>query len=427
MPRCEPVQLLLKRAAEANLETQVVNLGNPRSGRPDAYVYIDLPNGRRTRKVLVGPRKIERFLGIEFEKFVVLGDYVAIVDTRSGHIEAQVSSGSSRHAQLERMIQEIPGVQIIAVGEPELDQEVFDEEAGTRGPVASNWRLAVEKDGISIEISPASSEFEILLYPGITIKIEGLTTSAHDTALESLERYAAAMLFDIDVVYGRALQLTKRPRENRRHRATLPDRSPNFPRNKYAAQALELYQYGREAGGLPLLEYLAYYQSLEYFFSFFAREQTMNSLRSQLLDPAFDAFSDASLNRLINLTAPAGRNGMGEREQLRATIRACLTEDDVRGFVGSSPEFEDHFCSKKQKIKGVVAMQMKGNQVDLRDQLSDRIYAIRCRIVHSKQDGGGTNADVLLPSSNEVESLQADLEMLRAVAQRALVARAARG
>lgn len=420
--------LLLDRAAAADIETEVRTFKGTTPDHSEHYVSVAMPNGRRTRQVTLSPRKVEDFLSVEFEKYVVLGDYVAVVNKLSGRIEAQVAGpGSAGRFQVGHSIQGIPGVKIIADGNPEPDQEAFEEEAApTRSLRSNNWCLAVEQDGISIEISPASAEFEILLQGGVTVKVDGVTTSTHDGALEALDRYAAAMLFELDLVYGLPIQLAMRRRASRRRRPTLPDRPPKFPRNQYAGQALELYQYGRVAAGLPLLEYLAYYQSLEYFFPFFAREQTVNSVRSQLLNPAFDAQDDAALNRLINLAAPAARSGMAEREQLRATIRACMTETDVREFVESLSEYTEHFCSRKQTINGVNAMQLKGNQVDLRDQAADRIYAIRCRIVHSKQDGGDTSEEVLLPSSTEAASLQADIELLRLVAQRALIARAAR-
>lgn len=420
--------LLVDRAAAANIETDVRTVKIVARDVSENYVLLAMPNGRRTRPVPVRAETVERFLSIEFENYVVLGDYVAVVNTVSGRIEAQVTgSGSAGRFQIGRSIQRIPGVETIADGDPDLDQEAFEEEtAPTRTWPADNWRLAVQQDGISIEISPASTEFEILLQTGVTIKVDGVPTSSHDAALEALERFAAAMLFELDLVYGVPARLATRRRANRRRSPALPDHPPKFPRNQYAGQALELYQYGREAAGLPLLEYLAYYQSLEYFFPFFAREQTVNSVRSQLLHPAFDATNDAALNRLINLAAPAARSGMAEREQLRATIRACMNEADVREFLEASPEFTEHFCARKQTIRGVGWMQLNGNQVDLRDQAADRIYAIRCRIVHAKQDGGGTSDEVLLPSSNEAESLQADIEMLRLLAQRALIARAAR-
>lgn len=419
--------VLQERAKAADIKAEVRSLEGRGPRQMSHYALLELPNGRNTREVTVFPRDVEDFLSIDFENYTVLGDYVASVNKASGRIEALVGgAGAAGRIQAGRYIQQLPGVEILADGDPELDKEAFEDGVDPARMPAQNWRLAVEHNGVSIEISPASAEFEILFVGGVTLKISGVTTSTHDDSLEAVERYATALLFDLDVVYGVQMQLTKRRRTNRRRRFERPDHPPKFPLNRYAEQALELYQYGRSSAGLPLLEYLAYYQSVEYFFPFFAKEQIVQSVRSQLLHPGFDARNDASLSRLINLAAPAARGGMAEREQLRATIRACMDEVDLRDFLASLPEYTDHFCARKQKIKGVGALQLSGSQIDIRDQAADRIYAIRCRIVHAKQDGGGNSQEVLLPSSTETESLQADVEMMRLVAQRALIARAAR-
>lgn len=419
--------VLLERAKAAKIAVEVQELDDRYLNRFSKYVRMHLPNGRFTRPITVYAGDVEDLLSIEFEKYVVLGDYVATVDKTSGRVEAlMVGSRFAGRSYIGGVISRLPGAEVIAEGDAELDKEAFEDSGDLRQSAAQKWRLSVEQNGISIEISPASSAFEMLLERGVTIKVDGADTSSHDEALETLERYAAAMLFDLDVVYGIHMQLAKRRRQNRRRRRERPSNPPKFPRNKYAGQALELYQYGRSAAGLPLLEYLAYYQSIEYFFPFFAKEQTVHSVRSQLLHPGFDPLNDDALNRLINLAAPAAKTGMAEREQLRATIRACMTEADVRDFIESLPEYSEHFCAKRQKIKGVGAFQLSDNQRDIRDQAADRIYAIRCRIVHSKQDGGGNSHDVLLPSSAETESLLADVELIRLVAQRALIARAAR-
>jgi len=420
---------LLQRAAEAEIEVEVRPLGTADTKRLRSYAILQLPNGRRRRAITVFPNELQDLLAIGFEHLIVLGDYQAVLDKRNGKIEAQVvGPGPVGRANAGRSLQLLPGVEIISDGSTDaVEDETFEDDPGpTANTIVDNWRLAVENDGVSIEISPASQEFETLFSGGTTVKINGVETSTHDSALEALDRYASAMLFDIDLVYGLPVQIAIRRRGVRPRRRDRPENPPKFPRNRYAGQALELYQYGRSAAGLPLLEYLAYYQSVEYFFPFFAREQTVNSVRSQLLHPGFDAQSDAALNRLINLAAPAARGGMAEREQLRATVRASMAESDVREFIESLPEYTEHFCSKTQAIKGVGVIQLSGSQSDLRDQAADRIYAIRCRIVHSKQDSGGTADEVLLPASGEAESLQADIELLRLVAQRTLIARAAR-
>ncbi|MCT1479306.1 hypothetical protein [Microbacterium sp. p3-SID336] len=418
---------LVERAASAGIEAETRVLERLPADRARSYLRLLMPNGRTTRSIAVFPRDVDAFLASGFEDYIMLSDYSATVSKSRGIIECQVI-GASPSIRLASFLQELPGVEILS-GETdgETETEISGEAAGgARREPSTDWRLVVEQDGVRIDISPASADFEMFFGRAVTLKLSGVATSNHDTAVEALERYGQALLFDLDVVYNRFVQLGKRRQGNRPRRHEQPDHRPRFPRNEYASQPLDLYQYGRAAAGLPLLEYLAYYQCVEYFFPFFAREQIVNSVKSQLLHPGFDAQNDAALNRLINLAAPAARGGMAEREQLRATLRSIVSEADLREFLESTPEYVDHFCSKSQSIRGVGTVQLDHNPADLRDQIADRIYGIRCRIVHAKQDGGGKSEDVLLPSSKEANSLQADVELMRLVAQRALIARAAR-
>ncbi len=424
VPYDAATEQLLARAAARGIPTEVRVLPAVTPPRKRTYVILDMPNGPSKRRLPVFPRDAERYLALEFESYVILGDYMSTVDTRTGHIEAMLEGGGPT-SRLVRALQELPGVGVEEGREPDPEMEFADVPANG-STQESDWRVLVEQDGVSIELSSASPVLQAFFRGSVSVKVAGVKTTTHDQALEALERYASAFLFDLDLVYGIALQMTRKRQGNRARSRQRPERPPRFPRNQYAGQALQLYQYGRTSAGLPLLEYLAYYQTVEHFFPFFAREQTVHAVRSQLLDPRFDATNDAALSRLISLAAPVGRAGLPERDQLRATVRACVDSAVLRDFFNSAPEYHDHFCSKRQVIKGVEPIQLTGNHADLRDQVADRIYAIRCRIVHAKQDGGGTYEEVLLPSSSEAGSLQADIELLRMTAQLALVGRAAR-
>jgi hypothetical protein len=65
-----------------------------------------------------------------------------------------------------------------------------------------------------------------------------------------------------------------------------------------------------------------------------------------------------------------------------------MSEGDLRDFFESSAAHIEQFGSAKQAIAGARRIQLAGSN-ESRDKAADRIYAIRCRLVHSKQDGGG--------------------------------------
>ena len=63
---------------------------------------------------------------------------------------------------------------------------------------------------------------------------------------------------------------------------------------------------------------------------------------------------------------------------------------------------------------------MKNETSDFIAEVSERIYEIRCRIVHTKSNEG--NFEVLLPYSNEVKELNFDLELIEFLSRKILIA-----
>jgi hypothetical protein len=264
----------------------------------------------------------------------------------------------------------------------------------------------------------------------MTLKLVGFEVTTSDAALSAIRMYGRAFFFDLDIRYGVTLQFRReRAAVTRRRREPPSELSPAFPHNAYAPEPLELYEYGRSAQGFPLLQFLAFYQCLEYFFPFFAREETVRTLRTELLDPRFNPASDTWINRLINTAAPAARGIAGGREldQLRFTIRATIQAEDLREYFEHDEQTKSHFCGGKRSIAGANQLRLEDKQADLRDQVADRVYAIRNRVVHTKEDGGAREVELLLPSSAEAESLALDTDLLRLLASKALIARAQRG
>lgn len=423
-------QELVKKARSAKLEATYVPHEKVEVLEDDedpGYVELHLPAGRSIRRIYVNSDRARRLLQIDLSTVSGLGDYSGVVDRSNHLIEVILTSGDPRMGMVSRIpVWELPGAEIL--DEQSQEGVDVDDDAELLVPKRpTEWRLRVEDGSRSVEISPASDLAATLIgRRNFSLKIRGFDVSQHDAALATLTAVGGAFLFDLDVRYGIALQLAQQRNRARPRRQKPVEDGPTFPRNEYSQEALALYQYGRSSGGLPLLQFLAYYQSLEYFFPVFAREETVNSLRAALLHPRFNPTHDSDVNRLINLAAPAVKAGIGEREQLRATVRASIDAGDLRSFIEGSDAYRDHFCESKQKIIGANAIKLKGDQVDLRDQISDRLYKIRCRVVHTKQDGSGQGEELLLPSSSEVDALGPDIDLLRLIAQQALVARAKR-
>ncbi|MFE0435222.1 hypothetical protein ACFW2K_09700 [Streptomyces nigra] len=421
---------------------------------PRLLFRVDFPNGKTKRRQVVSKGLANQYLSIELPSFTYLGDLDAVLfrDTQTIEAAASLTSPASRR------IHDLPGIRRIGHPQGELFDLEEDGEPEQRQPnsgltINDAWVLdftpTPDRPDLRVSMGSASRRFNVIsdrnrrralgrdrepLPYGLgrftTIRISGVTATRHDDALQILNRVSGATFFELDLQYGVAPMLvpswgSDRARTRIRPELETIETTPRNPQNQYPDKPLSLYWYGRSSSGIPLLEYLAYYQVLEYFFPSFSHRETLEKLRNELLDPRFRPDDDSNLVRIINLASGTGKGFGSEREQLRSTIGGCVTDGHVRDFIESSEVLADHF-SGKQKIKDVTLVNLEDTKNDLLTAVANRVYDIRCRIVHAKEDGGKSSVDLLLPFSKEAEALGPDIELIKFLAQKVLIAGATR-
>lgn len=175
---------------------------------------------------------------------------------------------------------------------------------------------------------------------------------------------------------------------------------------------------------MPLLQFLAFYQVLEYYFPIASRREAINQTRSILKHPSFTVNDDHDMIRLLDAIAVSRSGAFGdERSQLRAVVESYVTAQDIRAFLNADEKFVEFYAGGKDwKTVSEVKIPLNNPTSDLRTEISERIYDLRCKIVHAKSDGGPAKSDTLLPFSNEAELLGFDIEVIRYIALQALTA-----
>ncbi|MFI5728533.1 hypothetical protein ACIA49_00315 [Kribbella sp. NPDC051587] len=291
------------------------------------------------------------------------------------------------------------------------------------------WLVGISNpsSGAKVEIGSASARFSALsssLSNAETIRISGIPVHGHDQALKVLEEIRNDIAFEFDLRYGAGFELLRRPtgRASSRTGQIGHDlQQPTWPQNRYSTDALSLYWYARSAINLPLLEFLAYYQVLEFYFSHHIRRQSIIALREELKDPRFRSDSDDDLSRILRIASNDSGTRNNEEEQLQAALRGTVSKENLLSFISSQDSILDSLTGKRI-LDGVPQLNLQDKGSDVRDQLARRIYAIRCRVVHSKADGGARRSVPLLPFSQEAGRLDGDIQVLRFLAQKAIIA-----
>ncbi|SCG80651.1 hypothetical protein GA0070609_6561 [Micromonospora echinaurantiaca] len=408
------------------------------NGESIKNLTLHLPNGREKRRLPIVPRSAADFLQGNFESWTFLSEYLAFLDRKDQVIEAFVRPAASGMRWLP---QDLPGA-VQTSGDPpvtEVDSpEEFSAELANRPTMHIDsdkpWKLPIEGSTIyEVELSPPSpgmQGLEIIRYrrpPSLnrstTLKIRNVKLERHDDAVTLLESLSGALFFEVDLLYGGLFQLVRFDRDvpiwSRQPKGTTT--KLRLPKVQYAQEATALYEYGRTAVGTPLLEFQAFYQVIEYFFPLFSRAETLRRLRRQLSDPRFDLHDESHLNQVLAIASQSPRGFGGEREQLKDTLDAVVEDSELREFI-KADEDREKFLTEGKKIKDVTVINLLDAGNRLSRQAADRVYDIRCRVVHTKEDGGKSGAKMIVPGSRESKLLQHDIELVQFLAQKAIIA-----
>lgn len=296
------------------------------------------------------------------------------------------------------------------------------------------------KNGVDIEISTGTNafalftllrdsfyrpfrQFERIKEYSVTIKMKGLQITRHEEALTLVEKICAAICFQIDCKTELPVMLSfeRKVRSERRQSKSLADLELAQIKYIYDTEALSLYWYAQSAYGMPLLKYLALYQVIEFYFPVYSEMEAQKKIRNILKDPNFNAQNDKEIAKVLNIVkfnTSAGAFG-NELSQLKATIKHCIDLSHIRSWLQEPQERDDHFRSKNAKRLSEYTINSKVEDEALLDQIVQRIYNIRCRIVHTKGIDG--NLDVLHPQAKELAFIEYDIELANFITHRVMI------
>ena len=405
-------KLLAERCAAAGITLEEVSI-------PDEppRLRVGMKCGRSTRWLnLWSDESIDQLLSIPFERYTFLSDLEAICSYTDGTIEASIRPVGSGFMPTSHLFRRLFGF--------DRPNDQFDIESAKIVVPASQEGLP------QMEISQASAAFNRLSKSParlrMTLKITGCHVTTHESALALLNKAAGSVFFQLDLLTDIPISL-----ENTRRRIAggrRPRLQPNqatelqYPKTQFDAAPLSLYWYGRSATGMPLLQFLAYYQVIEFYFPIYSQSEAQRKLKAILKDPTFRGDRDTDIARLLAAIHVSRSGAFGdERSQLRATLIECSDSEALRQFLEEDGERKDFFLTKTKSLP-YHKIPLANPSVDLRNDVADRIYDIRCKIVHTKTDSRDGDVELLLPFSPEAEQLSIDIELVQYLAQQVLVA-----
>ena len=370
---------------------------------------VQFPCGRAARNIYLWDEDdLEKFDDFKFEDFTLLGSYAAIANRKTGQIESILTVPGQSKPVLRK------GTLLKALG-------ITD----SNGNLNSRVLPESEIDQPSVSFGPTTSTVKLLSQSldsmGVSLFVSAPPGVNYDAALELLERLSNSVFFSIDIGTGAHFSILRHAPSRRRQRTSQAPVPIEYPKQEYDKAPMALYWYARSAEGMPLLQFLAYYQVIEYYYPVYYSAELGRRIRAILKHPSFRIDRDVDIAKVVAALRGSRQAAVSERDQLRATLKECLSQEDIREFLKEDAERATHYLAKSKGITGCL-INPENRQNELSYQIAERIYDIRCKIVHTKGDTEDGEVELLLPYSPEADRMPYEIDLARFVARQVLIA-----
>jgi hypothetical protein len=265
---------------------------------------------------------------------------------------------------------------------------------GTNNLEYSSIEMPYRKRNVKVAFGESSGEFTVLTnHYGYrkkpVIRITGTGASDHDEARSALLYISDALLFYIDTQHKIPMRIRSERYLYSEHfkkrvfSGITVKLSP--PSATYSSETMAFYWNARMSTTNPVSQYLYFYQVLEQYM----------------------------------LPTSVGFN---EKESLKGLLSTALNSESVYNFL-----FEDVsrqlFFKESSRHQGISTKSLvpKDRKTTLAKAIAERIYDIRCKVVHTKQSSG---KEYLLPLSSAIGDIYHDLSLIEFVAREVILSKA---
>jgi len=297
---------------------------------------------------------------------------------------------------------------------------------------AQKYLLKDTKNNIEYEISPVSYELMILILLHLIPKAEDIPTSIEldfiyplfevyridkdsvdlleifslnqlslkirtkkNTDIDTFRNLASSFSYNFAFYQDRPLILAKELTKTYKGEiSSFRSEEIQVPKKLYNEEITYYYLMAANSR-IPFLQYLLYYQIIEYYYAKVYSENIVNFISNRISDPDFNYSSDIDIRNFINdlgeqFRIPSDRN-LNEKEALKLTLERYIDLKNLANKLSSyDKEFIDYYKTHIVSFAKDETMDSNTTLIDFQKEdhvfgtLMRRIYSIRNSIVHSK-------------------------------------------
>jgi hypothetical protein len=394
--------------------------------------------------------ELRELINSEFEKYNFIEGYKAIWSSANKKIESEIIEADFNHASglqfdmkstlnvLNNFLPEckkitkssklvkIENIELMVTNPEEIENIEFEAIEDIKVSIGlCSQEFAVLRGCRWLEIP---FEFQRIQKNRWTLKLSNINVNTHDEARKLMLKIANSLFFQIDqltaipitLVTDRESRIWRKAGLSIKEHLERPNAKLEAPKYEYDNEAMSLYWYAKSAENMPLLQFLAYYQVIEFYFPVYTELKAKKQIKDITTDSSFDPSNDADIKKLLKVIKGLAddKTYQNESEMLKYTLKSCVIGKELKKFIVSDKERKNFFSKKNDKIsENKISLNNKVEDI-LLGEVASRIYDIRCQIVHSKSAYENT----LNHYSPEIKEIFYDLEIIDFIAKRVLSA-----
>lgn len=414
-PLQKALEEIIVRCKKAGIEYKWSDLG---IFSMDTLVVLVQDGPRKHEINLFEAEAAQMLLNSDFEKYVFIEGYEGICSYKEGCVEAAVGSiGPTVNRAL--VLSRLTGKdykEVVKRLRDGKDNRLVLHKGGAKGASISIGMPSKTLLGMRYYVFDEEDE--------LSVRMAGLQIARNSEAAEQLARLTNSLFFElrnkrrINLFVKRRYEVEASGWAKRWSRKGKGKQAIGFPKFEYDKEPIELYWHAVSAYKMPLMQYLAYYQILEYYFVKYSMLGAKREIGNCVKDPEFNADDDDDIMKIVKCVSGKLGRFVSEVELLRDTIRECLSDEELESE--ASGEWVKDYFRKEYKIVPQYRVGKENREKELSEQLAERIYDIRCRIVHTKE--GDKRGRIMPFTKEEVLLRRFDLRIIETIANKVLIA-----
>lgn len=262
----------------------------------------------------------------------------------------------------------------------------------------------------------------------LILEIKGLKKISDEGIETDTRNIINSILFDIEYTYGYGFETVSIDSLTRiLHRKVntfpeIPSDTINLVYKKYIPELIEYFHIAEKVDYLPF-KFICYYHIIEYFSDKSAYHVVAEYIKKLILKPDFHTKSNQYVAQAINIFKKENDRYTTDKIKIERVLQQFLDKEELIKQLASKG-ISEHF---EQEVELKCSKPLKLPKIDLKNDssffqnLTKRIYSLRCSIVHSNPEFDDTKAIPFTPTQTNLEILKVEIELVYEIAKTIIV------